>query len=133
MQFKKGMITGKPLTLLGSQFSLHSRLVVNLSSASKGASMTGLLKKNKDWPTMTKKISTPAKSKIQLKNDERGSLRLNSLRVVQNHHRQKAKNLPVELHKTSVVNVEVLGIMLQLARNRGGNIELPLPLSPLLP
>src|SRR5438105_1622940 len=80
MQFKNGVITGKPLTLLGRRFGLRSRRVVNLSAASKGASMTGLPKKNKDWPTMTKKISTPAKSKIQSKNDERGGLRLNGLR-----------------------------------------------------
>src|SRR6266516_3594796 len=118
VQFRNDVITAKPLISPERRFGLLSIQAVNLFAVSKEASTIGLLK-NKDWSTLAtkiRKISTPAKLEIRLKNDERDVRRLRGLRVALNSHKPKAKNLP---DKINVANVGMLGIMLQLAKNKG--------------
>src|SRR2546421_5848887 len=121
-KFKNDVTTEKHSILPGRRFGLPSKLVVNLSAALKGASTSGLPKRNKDWSmlVMTKKTSTPIKSKIQWKNHERGVLQSSALKVALNHHKPRTENLRAGPPKTNVVNVEMLDITLQLVRNEGG-------------
>ena len=111
IQYRSDVIMVKLLVLFGRRFS-QLRQVVNLSTVLKNVSMNGLLK-NKDWfvsKIMIKKILIPIKLKIQLKDDRKGDLQLNVLKVVLS--KSKTKNL-----KTNVANVGYLGIMLQLVIN----------------